>query len=167
MTLGRHVQRMRTCASRLATCVATDRRMVGELIAWRISLPVLKRFISVETLVKRMAPRTPSPADRRRPDRIDVIRRVVGTGGRLIVSANCLERSLVLYRLLSHAGAEPTLVLGVRRDGSSLKGHAWVALDGAPFEVSKDEFTPVVTFGSSPGTRGRAGTFPLDVLPPF
>jgi hypothetical protein len=140
--------------------------MVVELALWRISLPVLKRLIGVETLVKRMAARAASspiaPADR-----VAVIRQVAAGGGRLLVSANCLERSLVYYRLLSRAGADPVLVLGVRRDGSSLKGHAWVALDGQPFEVSKDEYTPVVTFALTAGAQGRAGRLPADVPPSF
>ena len=44
---------------------------------------------------------------------------------------NCLERSLILYRYLSEAGASPELVVAVARPGVYL-GHVWVVVDGAP-----------------------------------
>ncbi len=158
--------RIRSAVARLSACLACDRRMVAELVVWRISLPVLKRLISVETLVKRMAPPAPS-SPHTIANRVEQIRQVVGSGGRLLVSANCLERSLVFYRLLLRAGAAPVLVLGMRRDGSTLKGHAWVALDGEPFEVSEDHYTPVVAFGSTAGVHRRTEHLPVDAPPPL
>ena len=50
---------------------------------------------------------------------------------------NCLERSLVSYRFLSHAGAEPELAFGVAKDRDDpVRGHAWVVLDGEPVHDS-------------------------------
>lgn len=42
----------------------------------------------------------------------------------------CLERALVLDRLLGSAGLERTLVIGVRRNGAALEAHAWIERDG-------------------------------------
>jgi hypothetical protein len=42
----------------------------------------------------------------------------------------CLERALVLDRLLGSAALERTLVIGVRRNGDALEAHAWIERDG-------------------------------------
>jgi hypothetical protein len=67
----------------------------------------------------------------------------------LLVSTNCLERSLVLYRVLSRAGAQPALILGARRDAPSVAGHAWIEVDGAPVcEPEREAYAPIVAFGA-------------------
>jgi hypothetical protein len=67
----------------------------------------------------------------------------------------CLERSLLAYRFLSGAGANPRLVVGIQPGdtsgtGSSLIGHAWIVVDGEPlFEspASLSEYTSFFSFG--------------------
>ncbi len=63
---------------------------------------------------------------------------------------NCLQLSLLLYRSLSRAGANPTLVVGFRRMNGLILGHAWVIVDGrAVIESGADlEFLPMFAFGS-------------------
>ncbi len=64
---------------------------------------------------------------------------------------DCLQRSLLLYRVLSRAGAEPTLVVGFNRINDQVLGHAWVVVDGhAVIEAETDllRFTPTFSFGS-------------------
>jgi hypothetical protein len=69
-------------------------------------------------------------------------------GGRLLVSPNCLERSLLLYRLLSREGANPTIVFGVDRGTETVAGHAWVEIDGAAVhDTATGDYTRVATFG--------------------
>lgn len=45
----------------------------------------------------------------------------------------CLRRSLVLYHWCALQGVEARVVVGVRKDGSDLKGHGWLLLDGQPY----------------------------------
>ena len=62
---------------------------------------------------------------------------------------NCLDRSLVLYRYLSGSGAQPELLIGIRRDEGPLKGHAWVTVGGSPVEEPPEplgDFAQVVAF---------------------
>lgn len=62
----------------------------------------------------------------------------------------CLPRSLTLYRALSRAGAAPQLVIGFRREGDALAGHAWVCLDDRPLaepEDLLDSLTATCAFG--------------------
>jgi hypothetical protein len=64
---------------------------------------------------------------------------------------DCLQRSLLLYRVLSRAGAEPTLVVGFNRINDQMLGHAWVVVDGhSVIEADTDllRFTPTFSFGS-------------------
>jgi hypothetical protein len=63
---------------------------------------------------------------------------------------DCLQRSLVLYRELSRAGADPTLVVGFRRTDRGLEGHAWVETDGVPVAeptVREQGFETTCAFG--------------------
>jgi hypothetical protein len=80
------------------------------------------------------------------PDRLIAL---VNEGGRLFLGANCLERSLVWYRLFSRLGLEPRLVMGARRDGGNIAGHVWVELNGEPFgETDAGRYATVVAFAA-------------------
>ena len=70
---------------------------------------------------------------------------------------SCLNRSVVLYRLLRAAGRPVELCIGVTRtaggvthvggDGPQITAHAWLELDGAPYLESDAHFVtslPVV-----------------------
>jgi hypothetical protein len=64
---------------------------------------------------------------------------------------DCLQRSLLLYRVLSRAGADPTLVAGFHRMNGRIIGHAWVVVDGRAVIESEGDllrFSPALGFGS-------------------
>jgi hypothetical protein len=77
---------------------------------------------------------------------------------------DCLQRSLLLYRVLSRAGADPTLVVGFRHVNDRTVGHAWIKVDGnAVIETDADlsRFSTMLHFGargkvlrSEPALRG-------------
>lgn len=48
-----------------------------------------------------------------------------------IYRANCLEKSLALWCILSRQGIESRILLGARKVDGSLDAHAWVELDRA------------------------------------
>ncbi|MEO8481884.1 MAG: lasso peptide biosynthesis B2 protein [Acidobacteriota bacterium] len=63
---------------------------------------------------------------------------------------DCLQGSLALYRVLSHTGSNPRLVVGFRRDSSAVGGHAWVEVDGACVIEAAPPlrgFVPAFSFG--------------------
>lgn len=72
---------------------------------------------------------------------------------RHLAPAHCLQRSLVLHRWLRHEGLPSRLRIGVARDGSALKAHAWVELGG---RVINDRAAAVMTFTplASANSRG-------------
>jgi hypothetical protein len=156
------------CAARIRLCLAASPRIVAELLIWRWSLPLLKRWLSVETLARLMTPRTADglSAEARRAHTATV-HRILTTGGRVLVSTHCLERSLVAYRLFTRAGADVALVLGMRREGSTLAGHSWVELNGRSLDnPDAGQYTRIATIRAHDGTPGieRATA---DALPPF
>ena len=119
-----------------------------ELMLWRVMLPLLKRGVSVPRLARWMwmSPGEVSPAERLA--RIASIRRLTAFGGRWLLSSNCLERSLVLYRLFSGAAAQPTLVLGMRAAGPAA-GHAWIEVDGKALgEEQAGTYERVIAIGA-------------------
>jgi hypothetical protein len=70
--------------------------------------------------------------------------RAVEAAGRTVPGSNCLSEALTGWVLLSRAGADPALRVGVARD-RALAAHAWVECDG---EVvigagSSDGFSPL------------------------
>ena len=81
--------------------------------------------------------------------------------------ANCLERSLGAYRVLCAGGANPELVVGMRRSPDrGVEGHVWVTVGGRVLAESVDDvvsFTPIVTFDAegrqrpAPPQPARAG----------
>ena len=126
----------------------TTASLLVRMGAWSLVLPLLKRLLSLPTLVGLMSRR----ASAERSD--DVEHRIVHTVGRIYRmrrAGTCLERSLLAYRYLAGASADPQLVVGVRREARDVVGHAWVLVDGRPLyesSVALESFVPVVAFAS-------------------
>jgi hypothetical protein len=47
-------------------------------------------------------------------------------------------RSLILFRFLREAGVPVRVHFGVAREGTDLKGHSWLTLDGRPYAEATD-----------------------------
>jgi hypothetical protein len=66
------------------------------------------------------------------------------------IDRDCLQRSLLLYRELSAAGAAPSLVVGFGRQDTRVVGHAWVVVRGEPVAESPEwlaSLAPAMVFG--------------------
>ena len=82
-----------------------------------------------------------------------------------IADRDCLQRSLLLYRLLSAAGADPELVVGFREQDGKIIGHAWVLVDDMSIVEPESDlvrFSPVLRFGARGAlvSQMRAGCEP-------
>jgi hypothetical protein len=117
---------------------------------WSAALPLLKRVVPL----RRLAPLAwAEGAGGRNARREREIVRLSGALPRLRLArggGNCLERSLLAYRFLAQANADPRLVVGVRREEGAMIGHAWVRVDGRPVhdtEAAVRQFIPIVEFG--------------------
>jgi hypothetical protein len=82
-----------------------------------------------------------------------------------IADRDCLQRSLLLYRLLSAVGADPELVVGFREQDAKIIGHAWVLVDDVSIvepESDLARFSPVLRFGARGAlvSQMRAGCEP-------
>jgi hypothetical protein len=133
-----------------------DAWLAARMAAWRLALLVLKRVVALPRLARLMHGRGGDG----RSDGGDVrIARLAGAVfglGRAGSPGNCLARSLVVYRYLSAASLRPELVVGVRRDGEGVLGHAWVVVAGRPVaepEAALTEFTPLIVFGEGGAIR--------------
>jgi len=118
------------------------------MLVWRTLLPLLKFVLPLRTLARLL---WTEPAARvRKPEREARILRLIARAYRLGQSHdNCLERSLLTYRLLSARNAEPRLVIGFKKAAEDLEGHAWVLVDGLPVHDSPEfiaDFTPLGVF---------------------
>lgn len=135
--------------ARVWRCASAEPRLFIRALGWRLVLPWLKVMIPIG----RLAPwirREASVAAADRPARVAAIDRLAREGGRLVIPSNCLERSLLLYRLLSEAGAEPSLVVGVRRT-TGVEAHAWIERGGAEQAATDDpEQTPYLAIARWP-----------------
>jgi hypothetical protein len=143
-----------------------DGWLLARMLAWRTVLPLLKRRVPLATLAKVMWREPRAGIRPTRADRIIDLARRLYWGHRAGEEDNCLERSLLTYRFLSSAGADPQLVIGIGRPGGSVIGHAWVVVDGEPlFEpaASIREYASFFSFGrrgalqASPSDHARAG----------
>jgi Transglutaminase-like superfamily len=125
-------------------------------------LPALARLVPLRSLVRRLWREQARELQERRAERVLALARAI-YGRRRPLRNNCLFRSLLTYRFLAEANADPRLVVGVRRGGSGIDGHVWVMLRERPVHESSAslaEFRPVLIFGP----LGRAE--PLEELPP-
>jgi hypothetical protein len=124
---------------------------------WAAVLRLLKHVVPMPTLV-RLAQRAPRAGAERLRDEVETY---LGTKGRFPFRppANCLERSLGAYRLLCEAGADPELVVGVKRSDGRVDGHVWVSVDGHAVGEERDleTFTTIVTFDANARQRTAAG----------
>ena len=125
-----------------------DLWLFARILAWAMALPALKRAVPLRLLPRLMWSRP--KAKYRTPERR---RRIAYLSGliynRYGLESWCLERSLILFRLLSEAGADPMLAVGVEKTDNEWRGHAWVVVNGFPFGESADaleRFRPVVIF---------------------
>ena len=129
-------------------------KLMVRMTAWMSVLPLLKRALPIQRLVRLMS-QTPS---RRHDLREDVIVRAAWRVSRLQQPRfpdNCLERSLLVYRYLGRSGATPCLHMGVRSDRGVVTGHAWVTVDERAVvdtPAHLDRFRSVVAFDAS-GSR--------------
>ena len=123
----------------------------ARILIWALVLPALKARMPLATLVRLMWVH-PRPGQRRPERETDIIRLT----GRLyrprsgIGPHNCLERSLLLYRLLAGAGAGPQLIVAAGRGSRRWPGHAWVLVDGQPVGETPADlrgYVPVAAFG--------------------
>lgn len=127
---------------------------VCRLAPWFIGFGVAKRFLPLTTLV-RTAYREPRAGT---AGNLTQIASRVFLTGRLTGApdADCLQRSLLLYRELSCAGLDPELSVGFRHVADRLTGHAWVSVAGTAVgesELDAASFTRVLRFGADGALR--------------
>jgi hypothetical protein len=158
----RLANRVRALLSGIRT--PADAWLAARILSWRLVLPLLKWLLPLPRLVRLMWHGRDRSRNPRREERIILLcRKLSGPAGERLTD-NCLERSLVTYRLLSAAGAEPELVVAVAAE-QDVQGHVWVTLDGRTLHEDDDpleRFSPLLTFGpeglSSAGSPGFAAS---------
>ncbi len=121
--------------------------LICRMAAWAAVLPLLKHVVRLETLARVMWS-DGRPRDRRDTAKIVALSRLL-TRPTARLRGGCYERSLLAYRFLSELGADPRLVVAVKRQAEGVTGHAWVILNGAPADPVEalEGFVPVVVYG--------------------
>jgi hypothetical protein len=123
--------------------------IVGRLLPAYVLLGLLKHVVPLRWLARWAWCPPVGPRDR------EVERHLAASILRLsqlvgLPDRDCLQRSLLLYRMLSRAGAEPKLVVGLDRMNGTMCGHAWVVVDGYTVTEKKADllrFSPIFAFG--------------------
>ncbi len=65
------------------------------------------------------------------------------------LAAPCLPTALAALWMLRRRGIRSTLCLGVRRETSALKAHAWLEIDGkVSFGASEQPYAPIARYGT-------------------
>src|SRR5437868_4286960 len=113
-------------------------------------LGVLKHLVPLRSLAKWTWCETTGPRDRVAERRLTA--NVLRLSKLLrIADRDCLQRSLLLYRFLCAAGADPELVVGLHEQDGKIIGHAWVLVDGKGLVEPESDlvlFSPVFRFGA-------------------
>ena len=122
--------------------------LVARMTLWRLTLPVLRRALNIERLVRLLAAPRSYPRDH---DREAVVLAVAGRLWRRS-QGTCLERSLAAYRALGRIGASPRFVLAAAHDQGNVIGHAWVEVGGRAVLEATDprtRYTALVEFDAA------------------
>jgi hypothetical protein len=125
------------------------------MLAWSLVLPVLKYVVPLPLLARLMWSRA---RRERRPERERMVRLLARRIYKVRPSRhrdNCLERSLLNYRFLSMEGADPHLVVGVRKSERGVVGHAWVLVEGRPLYEAPSRLEKYVTLAEFSGGSFR------------
>ena len=131
---------------------ATSAIGIARLLPSYLLFGVMRHLVALPTLA-RWAWRSPAKPDRdtAREERLVAwvvrARRVFERD-----QGDCLQSSLLLYRILSECGAKPMLVVGFRRVDDRVDGHAWIVVDGAAVaEASRAlaSYQPALVFGDA------------------
>jgi len=118
------------------------------MAAWSLVLYPLKTIMPVGALARLMWAAV--GVEPRCPERERVMIRLAGLIYRRRSHRSCLERSLLLYRFLSSARANPQLIIGLKNLPKGWEGHAWVIVDDQPVGESVEAlrgFAPLFLFG--------------------
>jgi hypothetical protein len=123
---------------------------LGQLLPAYVMLGLLKHFVPLEWLVRLIWQSAAGSRNLELEQRlVAAVIRLSQLAGQL--DGGCLQRSLLLYRVLSGAGANPDLVVGFHRMNGQLFGHAWIVVDGRAVvesEVDLLRFYPTFSFGA-------------------
>lgn len=137
---------------------------VARLWAWALVLRPLKHVVPLGTLVRRVHGVPRRRGSGRFEEELEAWLEARGRFPRR-APANCLERSLAAYHLLTTAGARPEIIVGVRRSGDAVEGHVWVTLDGRPLAESPEfleQFAPVIVYDADGRERPQRSGADLD-----
>ena len=123
---------------------------LGRLLPVYVLLGFVKHVVPLRRLVQLAWCPPAGPRD------FDAERRLAAAVVRLSQLArmpdrDCLQRSLLLYRVLSRAAADPTLIVGFQRVNGRIRGHAWVVVNGCTLVECKADlvgFSPILEFGT-------------------
>jgi hypothetical protein len=130
---------------------ANDGWLALRMAAWSVVLPLLRRVVPVRRLARLAWAGSTGVRDAARERQIVRLSAALPRLRLRRRDANCLERSLLAYRFLAQASANPALVIAVRREGEAgVVGHAWTTVDGRPVhesEAAVGDFVPLVEFG--------------------
>jgi transglutaminase superfamily protein len=131
----RWLPRVRRISTELAR--PADTWLAARIFCWVALVRVAKYAVPLQALVKIVSP-VPRSGSRNanREQRIALFADWASRVVRPRSDGNCLERSLVAYRYMIRAHANPRLVIGFRRGDSGMLGHAWVLVDGEPLSDS-------------------------------
>ena len=125
--LGRALREIRKGPQLLA-----DLRWLVWLMAWRVSLGVAKRVVSLPRLVRIVRV---TAGDSRCSGTKEIRTGLVGQWYRLaspLLPSNCLERSLLVHATWASVQLPSELRVGFRRDRTTTLGHTWVTSNDAP-----------------------------------
>jgi hypothetical protein len=135
-----------------------DTWLALRMLSWSLLLPALKRTVPLPRLARLVWSRARRQRDPGCEEKVALLARGIYRLRPLRSRDNCLERSLLAYRFLSMAGAQPRLFIGARKGDGGISGHAWVIIDGEPLfdaRASLGDYVVLAEFGANGACADR------------
>ena len=140
--------------ARTQVSTPADVWLLARMTAWCVTLRLLKHAVPLPRLVLMVRQEPRGIRDTAAEQKVVVLARWTCRFTRWSAQGPCLERALLTYRYLTALGSDPTLVVGLAPAGgehASLRGHAWVTVDGVAVDdtdESLEGFETAVSFSA-------------------
>ena len=120
-----------------------ERRMIARAAIWLGTIDLGLRLLGFQRLIN-LVPTAREDANTGIPRHIFTYAAAIDLAARHhVVPARCLHKSLILHFWLRREGIPSELKIGVRKEGTELRAHAWVELGG---HVINDDVDAVAGF---------------------
>lgn len=143
----------RTAASGIRKMSPSDLPLVVGIVCRTVKVLLIQNRVSIPNLVKAFETQPDQTMASARTDGMERLARVRwltdGVLHAFFGGAYCTKRTMILFHYACKYGVDATVNFGVARQAQTIKGHAWLTVDGEPYmenDGTVDDYKVIYTY---------------------